>query len=377
MISDADRRYLALALHAAGQGRARTSPNPRVGCLVVKGDSVVATAWHERAGLPHAEARALAMAGSAAAGATLYGNLEPCCHHGRTPPCTDAIVAAGIARVVACHPDPNPKVSGGGFAALAAAGIACDHGALLEESLELNEPYLRSMQVARPFGILKAAMTLDGRIAPPSRDSKWITSHLAREHARALRAQVDAVAVGVGTLLADDPDLRPPSPADPPVLRLVVDSRLRTPPGARLLASAATDPVTIVTTHDAPREPEERLLTTGASVIRVAATSGGRVDLAAAAGSLYRQGIQSILYEGGGALHAGLLAAKLADRALLFVAPLAMGGGGGVSFVDRETPASLAEALPFPVRHTRRVGTDILHEADLYDRRALLGSSRT
>ncbi len=232
--------HLRRALRLAARGRYRTSPNPNVGAVLVRDGEVVGSGWHRQAGGPHAEVEALREAGAhsedAARGATLFVTLEPCAHHGRTPPCADAVIAAGIARVVACHRDPDPRVSGEGFAKLRAAGIAVESGFLVEEAVKLNLAFLIAATLGRPAVTLKWAMSLDGRIATATGESQWISSPRGRRWALELREEHDAILVGSGTLLADDPRLdRRLGLSAGPNLRVVLDRRLRTPPTARLL----------------------------------------------------------------------------------------------------------------------------------------------
>ena len=364
-----DRELLAETLELAQRAFGQTSPNPHVGSLVVRDGAVIGRAFHSRAGEPHAETLALRAAGESASGATLFVNLEPCCHHGRTPPCTRAIIAAGVARVVACHVDPNPLVLGKGFAELRAAGVTVDVGGLRPEAMAINETYVCAMVRKRPFGIMKAAATLDGKLAAAGGASRYVTGPWSRELAHRLRSTADAVAVGLTTVLRDDPDLR--APAGPDVAkrpaRVVFDSLLRTPPAARLLTTAATDPVYVVGTQTAPEDRARALASRGATILRVAANAAGRVELREALAMLLSRGIQSVIYEGGGTLHAALLEARLVDRLMLFSAPTMLGGSQGTGLVERETPASMAEAHVARARHTFRIGPDQLLVADLAD----------
>lgn len=228
----ADERFMRRALELAARGEGETEPNPMVGCVIVRAGRVVGQGWHRRAGGPHAEVVALARAGKRARGATMYVSLEPCSHHGRTPPCAPQVVAAGIARVVAATEDPNPRVRGRGLARLRAAGLRVETGMLSARALRLNERFVVAATRQRPFVLLKAALTLDGRIATASGESRWITSQAQRREARRLRRLHGGVLVGVGTVLHDDPLLLPSPRVTRPFYRIVLDSRLRTPPGA-------------------------------------------------------------------------------------------------------------------------------------------------
>ncbi len=322
---------MARALELAARGRGTASPNPLVGCVVVAGDTVVGEGWHERPGEPHAEVNALAQAGELAAGATLYVNLEPCNHQGRTPPCTDALIRAGIAHVVYAVADPGAE-AGGGAARLKAAGIRVSSGMLQEEAAELNQPFLTATRLGRPFVLYKTAMSLDGKIATRSGHSRWITGEAARDLVQGYRAELDAVAVGVSTVLLDDPLLtsRPAAgPARTPV-KVVFDSVARTPPGARLFEpdqAGVPARVVIITTSAAPPERVARLRERGADVVAVADERGRPLPERALA-ALHAQGVTSILLEGGGTLAWSFLQARAVDRVAWFIAPRLLGGNG-------------------------------------------------
>jgi diaminohydroxyphosphoribosylaminopyrimidine deaminase/5-amino-6-(5-phosphoribosylamino)uracil reductase len=362
-----DRRFLRLALDLAERGRGRTRPNPMVGAVLVKGNRVVGRGWHARAGSPHAEVRALRQAGPKAHGARLYINLEPCCHFGRTPPCTDAILAAGVREVVACIRDPDPRVNGRGFAALRKAGVSVTTGGRRLEAERLNAPFLKRHRSGLPSVTLKAGMSLDGRIATRTGRSQWITSAAARREARRLRARHDAVLVGVGTLLADDPRLSAPGangharPEDP--VRVVLDSRLRTPPASRLLNTAG-GPVLLMTRPGAPRARRRRLERAGATVLEVGARDG-RVDLRQALRALGRRGISSVLIEGGGEVLGAALDQKVGDRLVLYVAPRLLGGAGARPAFAGRGAAPVTGAARLVAPRWRRVGTDWVVEARL------------
>ena len=313
------------------------SPNPIVGAVVVRGGRVVGRGFHARAGEPHAEVVALERAGGRAVGSRLYVNLEPCCHFGRTAPCVDAIIDAGVAEVVASLRDPDPRVSGRGFRALRAAGIRVRVGALRAEARRLNKHFLRSARSGLPFVSLKAGMSLDGRIATRHGESKWITSQPARAEARALRGVHDAVLVGVNTVLADDPELcatrRGGSPGGAtgagrrgPV-RVVLDTRLRTPPGSRLLRNRAGGEVVLLTVRGASAARRRRLERAGARVVEVGAKNG-RVALRSGLAELRRRGVASVLIEGGSEVLGSAMDERLGDRIVLFVAARLVGGRG-------------------------------------------------
>jgi diaminohydroxyphosphoribosylaminopyrimidine deaminase/5-amino-6-(5-phosphoribosylamino)uracil reductase len=322
MLSAADERWMRAALQLAARGRGRTSPNPAVGCVVVAGGAVVGQGFHPRAGEPHAEVFALDAAGERARGATLYVTLEPCCHHGRTPPCTERILAAGVARVVAAMTDPDPRVSGGGVERLRAAGVEVEVGCLEAEARELNAPYVTARTLGRPFFLLKYAMTLDGRLHAASGDARWVSGEESRRRAHGLRDWMDAVLVGAGTVLADDPQLtcRIPGGRDP--LRVIADTRARTPASARALGRGCL----VAVGPDAPAAAVRAMERTGAEVVRLPTGEGGHIDLRALAAELLGRGALGVLAEGGPTLLAALADAGLCDRVVCFLAPKLIGG---------------------------------------------------
>jgi diaminohydroxyphosphoribosylaminopyrimidine deaminase/5-amino-6-(5-phosphoribosylamino)uracil reductase len=355
------RRALALA----ERGRGTTRPNPVVGAVVARGGRVVAEGFHRRAGLPHAEVNALArLRAGAARGATLYVNLEPCCHQGRTGPCTEAILAAGIARVVVGMVDPNPLVDGGGIARLRRAGVRVDVGCLGPECRAANRAFSIWAQARRPLVTLKAAASLDGFMAPSNgarprapRAPVWLTGPAARRAAHALRAAHDAVLVGSGTVIADDPQLTvrlrgaPRGPAAP--VRVVLDGRLRTPPDAKVLGPAA--PTLIFTRRGAPRARARALRAAGAEVIEL--PTRRRLPVEAVLAELAARDVQSVLVEGGAAVHGAFIEAGLVDDVALFVAPRLL--GGGVPIADGFT-RGLDAAFGLGQLSARRFGPDLL-----------------
>ena len=344
------------ALELARLGLATTDPNPRVGCVIVAGTRVVGEGWHRRAGGPHAEAIALEAAGAAARGATAYVTLEPCSHHGRTPPCADALVEAGIRRVVYAMRDPNPRVDGGGIARLEAAGIAVEGGVLEREALELNPGFVSRMTRGRPWVTVKLAASLDGGTALPGGESRWITGEAAREDVQRLRARASAVMTGSGTVIADDPrlDVRLPDTERQP-LRVILDTRLRTPPGARILAPPGQ--VLILCSVEEPARAAA-LRAAGAEVLAVGA-SGGGVDLEAALAALAGRQVNELLVECGAGLAGALLAAGLVDELLLYLAPTLLGRGAR-PLAALEAPASMADRLQFTIVERQDVGGDLL-----------------
>ncbi|MGH9867554.1 MAG: bifunctional diaminohydroxyphosphoribosylaminopyrimidine deaminase/5-amino-6-(5-phosphoribosylamino)uracil reductase RibD [Candidatus Polarisedimenticolia bacterium] len=364
-----DARHLSLCLTLAARGAGRTSPNPMVGAVVVRGGRIVARAYHRGAGLPHAEADALRRAGRLARGATLYVNLEPCSHFGRTPPCVRAIVAAGVRRVVACHRDPFRQVNGRGFAALRRAGIQVDVGILREEAERLNEAYLRCVATGRPFVHVKAAISLDGRLATVSGASRWISGEGSRRAAHRMRAISDAILVGVGTVLADDPRLtvrmgRGGRGAHGP-LKVVMDSRLRVPNDARLVARARPGSVIIYCIRQAPPARQRQLARLGVVVVPVRSDGRGRPRLRDALRDLSRRGVTRVLLEGGGELIASALEGRLVDKVSLFVAPLILGGRDAVPFAGGAGVRRIAQAPRLHRPAIRRIGTDLLIEGAL------------
>ena len=345
-----ERRFLSRALALARRGLGRTSPNPAVGAVLVRDGQVVGEGYHHRAGEPHAEVLALREAGEAARGATLYVTLEPCSHWGRTPPCADALIRAGVRRVVACTLDPNPRVDGRGFARLAAAGVevALAGEPFRERARRLNAAYEKHVTTGLPYVTLKVAMSLDGKIATASGDSRWISGEASRAMAHRMRARHDAVMVGVGTVLADDPLLTARPPGRPPArqpLRVVVDSEARTPPGSRLVASAGPGaPVLVATTTRAPAARADALRAAGAEVLALPPGPDGRVDLRALMAHLGGRGITGVLVEGGATLAGSLVASGLVDEVVAFVAPVILGGERAPSPVGGAGAARVAQA---------------------------------
>jgi diaminohydroxyphosphoribosylaminopyrimidine deaminase/5-amino-6-(5-phosphoribosylamino)uracil reductase len=338
-----DAAWMKRALALARRGMGETNPNPMVGCVVVKAGRVIGEAYHRRAGEAHAEVGALERAGAAARGATLYVNLEPCSHRGRTPPCAPLVAASGVTRVVVAIRDPNPAVDGAGLRALRRAGIRVTLGVGADEARALNERFLVAAPGRRPFVLLKAAMTLDGRIATAGRQSRWITSAAQRAAARGLRRLHDAVAVGIGTVLADDPMLLPSPLVSRTFIRVVFDSRLRLPLGSLLAKTAARSPVWVVTRGGSPRR-RAALERRGIVVIDVAGGGPG-VPLLPALRALRRRGVWSLMVEGGSEVLGSFLAARVFDQVALFRAPLLLGGRGSLPAFGGPDPARLAAAI--------------------------------
>lgn len=358
-----DERYMALALELARRALGRTAPNPAVGAVIVKDGVVVGEGFHPAAGEPHAEIFALRQAGIKAQGGTLYVTLEPCCHSGRTGPCATAVIAAGITRVVAGCRDPNPRVAGGGFAQLSAAGVKVESGVLDAECRRLIAPFAKHILTGLPYVTLKAGITIDGAVATASGESKWITGAESRSAAHRLRDIHDAIMVGSGTVLADDPRLttRLPHGEGRNPLRLVVDSTLRTPSSAALLAEAGQ--TLILTTTAASAADEARLRSENVEILRVGGKAGF-VDLHDAMRQLGARGVQSILLEGGGRLHHGALHAGIVDRLCIFIAPMLLGGSGIPVFCGNGV-AALKDAFRLRQFAVTRYGDDLLLDGEL------------
>ncbi|MFC5301524.1 bifunctional diaminohydroxyphosphoribosylaminopyrimidine deaminase/5-amino-6-(5-phosphoribosylamino)uracil reductase RibD [Azospira restricta] len=354
MFSAADHDFMARALRLAERGLYTTSPNPRVGCVLVRDGAVVGEGWHARAGEAHAEVHALQAAGAAARGATAYVTLEPCNHHGRTPPCVDALLAAGVGRVVAAMADPNPLVAGQGLARLHAAGVVTEHGLLEHEARELNIGFVARMTRGRPWLRLKAAASLDGKTALANGESQWITGAEARRDGHRWRARACAILTGVGTVRDDDPQLtvRDVETTRQP-LRVVVDSRLETPPTARILDGGPL--LVIGAVADAARAGA--LAARGAEVLLLP-NAAGKVDLSAALAELARRGINEVHAEAGARLNGSLLREGLVDELLLYLAPCLVGDAARGLF-DLPALAALADRRQLQWRDLRPVGADL------------------
>jgi len=383
-MTDAD--YMRLALRLARRGRGRTSPNPMVGAVVVQGGVILGRGWHHRAGEPHAEILALRAAvrrhGRALTAATLYVTLEPCCTTGRTPPCTDAILAAGIRRVVAGATDPNPRHAGRGFEMLQQAGLTVVTGVLGEECAQLNEAFNHWIVHGTPLVTVKAAMTLDGKIATATGESRWITGERARAEGMKLRQASDAILVGINTVLADDPALtwRPAgavvrtvlpatnvaaaaaggSVSRPPLRRIILDARARTPLTARVVTDEYARWTTIVVGEHAPGR-RVAALAKQANVLALPATGAPRpaLDLRRLLQRLGAEGVTSLLVEGGGEVQAAFLADGLAQRAAFFYAPKILGGRDARKAVAGAGARSWREVVPLTALRWRRLGPDL------------------
>jgi diaminohydroxyphosphoribosylaminopyrimidine deaminase/5-amino-6-(5-phosphoribosylamino)uracil reductase len=346
------RRALALAARGAGL----TSPNPMVGALVVARGRVVGEGYHHAAGLAHAEVEALDAAGPRARDATLYVTLEPCAHHGRTPPCTDKIIASGVTRVVAAMSDPDPRVEGRGFAALRRAGIEVVKDILAPEAERLNEGFVTRVRLGRPFVLLKLAMTLDGRVSVPGQ--RYLVGAPALRYVHRLRARADAVLVGVGTVLADDPKLTVRGVRGRDPLRIVLDTDARTPTASNVVTAPDPERTVVIVGDGADGRRTDALATAGVTVVAVPRATDGHLDLAAALGCLAARGINSVLAEGGPHVATALLRSALADELLMILPPL-LGGPGPQAFGELGAAATLERIT------VRRLGSDLAIRAQL------------
>ena len=349
------------ALALARRGLGTVWPNPAVGCLIADRGRVVGRGWTQPGGRPHGETEALGRAGEAARGATAYVSLEPCCHWGRTPPCTDALIAAGIGRVVIALEDPDPRVAGEGVRRLGAAGLHVDIGLCRAEAAEINAGFFCRLRNGRPLVTLKLATSLDGRIATGRGESQWITGPPARERAHALRAAHDAIMVGTGTVLADDPQLtcRLPGLAHRSPVRVVIDRQLRSPPRMSLISDARTVPTWVLTSPSADAARRDAFLSAGVTVIEFGPGPDGNGSLAAALAALGERGITRLLVEGGGHLAAAFARAGLIDRLVWVHAPMLI-GGDGIPAIAEFGLQVLSEAPSFERLSTETVGDDVL-----------------
>ncbi|HEY2157958.1 MAG TPA: bifunctional diaminohydroxyphosphoribosylaminopyrimidine deaminase/5-amino-6-(5-phosphoribosylamino)uracil reductase RibD [Isosphaeraceae bacterium] len=351
--------WMRRALAEAARGIGAVEPNPMVGAVVVRDGQVVGVGHHARFGGPHAEVVALEAAGESANGATVFVTLEPCCHHGKTPPCTDALIRAGVARVVAAMADPFAKVAGGGFARLDEAGIAVEVGLLAEEARRLNAPYLKRLATGRPFVTAKWAMTLDGKIAARSGRSAWISGERSRALVHEVRGRMDAIVVGVGTAVADDPQLtaRPPGPRV--ATRVVLDASARLPLGSKLATTATEIPVIVAATLAAPPERVHDLRGFGVRVLELPEAVPGRVDVGALLDELGRRGMTNVLVEGGGRVLGSFFDAGEVDEVDVFIAPIIEGGSHDFMPARGIGVDAMNEALRLDSPSVSRVDEDV------------------
>lgn len=358
--------FMQRALDLARQAEGRTRPNPPVGAVIVREGAIVGEGFHPRAGEPHAEIFALEAAGPLARGADLYVTLEPCSHTGRTGPCAEAVVAAGIARVFIGSGDPNPLVSGRGINRLRQAGIPVETGILAAECRRLIAPFAKHVTTGLPLVILKSALTLDGCSATASGDSCWISGPESREMVHRLRDRVDAIMVGIGTVLHDDPRLtcRLPDGGGRDPLRVIVDSRLQIPEAAAVISPALVQGTVVAITAAAPQEKLQRLQKRGVSFL-LCDSRDGRVDMSDLLQKLGANGLQSVLVEGGAALNQSLLGAGLVDRVMVFIAPKLLGGDDGKGMFSGPGARALADAVTVREVRVSFYGTDILIEGEV------------
>ena len=360
--SETDRAYMQEAIALAERGRGHTAPNPMVGCVLVKDGRTIGRGYHHRYGDLHAERDALAACAEDPAGATMYVTLEPCCHHGKQPPCTDAILAAGIARVVVGATDPNPLVGGRGIALLRSGGVAVEAGLLEAEIREQNRIFLKYITQKRPWVSLKVAMTLDGKIATADGDARWVSSEAARAFVQQLRGQRSGICVGAGTVRLDDPMLncRAEGYRDP--VRILPDSAASLSPDSRIVRSADDIRTILAHTDAAPAGRLERLRACGVELLPCAARDG-RVDLPDMLSRLGALGIDSLLLEGGEALNGSFVAQGLVDEYYFFIAPKILGGQGAKTAVGGAGCARMADAQDLDIRSVEQIGPDLLVHA--------------
>lgn len=377
-VNSSDLRFMQKALELAEKSLGLASPNPPVGCTIVQAETIVGEGWHEYECRDHAEVRALANAGPLARGASVYVTLEPCIHFGRTPPCVSALIAAGVKRVVVAHADPNPVVCGKGIGRLRSAGIDVEVGLLQTEAARIIEPFACHVTSGLPLVVGKVGMSLDGKIAPDRARSGRITSEEGLDFGQRLRLQLDAILVGIGTVLADDPALtyRGALPKARPLKAVILDSGLRTPPGARLLHSAPVPRVLIFCDLTAPAERRRALEAEGAEIIPVARDERG-LDLVKVLHELGAREILGLLVEGGSEVHWSFLSAALIDKFYFVVSPLVLGGKNAVPAVGGTGYQSAAEALRFRLAPTQNAGADLILEAYPNSSKSILSPWRT
>lgn len=367
-----DRYNMRMALELAAKALGRTSPNPMVGAVVVRDGRVVGIGYHARAGTPHAEVHALRAAGEMARGATLYVTLEPCCHHGRTGPCTEAVINAGISRVVMAMTDPNPGVAGRGAQRLREAGIKVETGVMEDEAKKLNEVFIKYITTGIPYVVMKTAMSLDGKIATAGGESQWITGPESRAFVHRLRDRYDAILVGSGTVLADNPSLttRLPGGGGKDPVRIVLDSRARTPVNAQIITQESKAATYIVTTGKAPVEKVKQLESAGARVLQTGTAENG-IDLPEMLREMGRREITSILVEGGARVNGSFIGGNLVDKVFWFLAPKIIGGASAPGPVGGAGITALADALKIEDIYIHRCGDDICIEGRAVKRGAL------
>jgi len=368
-----DRRLMRSALGQAEKGVGRASPNPTVGCVIVQRGEIVGMGWHDYDRLDHAEVCAIRSAGTRAHGATAYITLEPCSHQGRTPSCARLLIEAGIRRAVISMIDPNPCVSGRGVDLLRKAGIEVQVGLLRDRAAALIEPFACHITTGKPLVVAKAAMSLDGKIAAAGRRDRWITSPEARQFAQRLRFRMDAILVGIRTVLADNPELtyRGSRLRSRGLIRVILDSSLRIPPSALLFEAVAENPLFIFCSPEAAESRRRRLEHSGAEVIRIPSRKG-RLDLNRVLEELGKRNVLGLLVEGGSEVHWSFLSAGLIDKFYFIVAPLVLGGRNAIPCVGGKGYQTIAEAARFKIRRRFTAGPDLVLEAYPRDSRSIL-----
>jgi diaminohydroxyphosphoribosylaminopyrimidine deaminase / 5-amino-6-(5-phosphoribosylamino)uracil reductase len=354
---------MRMALSLAKRGLGTTSPNPMVGAVLVKGQQIVGKGYHRKAGLPHAEIAAIDDANGETKGTTLFVNLEPCSHFGRTPPCTEAVARAGIKRVVVSMLDPNPAVHGKGVEALKKAGIEVKVGLLESEARRLNEAFVVYMEKKRPFITAKAAASLDGKIATKTCDSKWISNEESRKYVNQMRAVADGIMVGINTVILDNPLLLPRvnKPKKYPV-RIILDTKLRIPLSCDIVKTSEKYRTWVFTSEDARTDKESKLKSMGMDVIRVPKEDGGRLSLKAVCEELYRRELVNVLVEGGGEINSGLLKEGLLDKIMIFYAPILIGGKSALNLIGGRGIDFLKDAHRVHINAVKRFKEDIYIE---------------
>ncbi|MBM7623316.1 bifunctional diaminohydroxyphosphoribosylaminopyrimidine deaminase/5-amino-6-(5-phosphoribosylamino)uracil reductase RibD [Sporohalobacter salinus] len=356
-----DYDYMKLALKLAAKGRGRTSPNPMVGAVIVKDGEIVGKGYHHAAGKAHAEINALQDAGKKAAGATVYVTLEPCFHYGKTSPCTEALIKAEVDKVIVAMKDPNPKVSGRGLKELAGAGIEVESGLLKEEAKKLNEAFIKYITTGHPFVILKNAMTLDGKIATKTGDSKWISCKESRQYVHQLRDEVDGILVGIGTVLADNPRLttRLPNCKGEDPIRIVLDNKLKIPLDSNLVTQKSEAETVVVTDRTADKGKVAKLEKAGVRVL-VLPVEKDKIDLKALLTKLGEMGIMSLLVEGGSQINTSFLFEELVNKVIYFIAPKIVGGNKAVPVVGGQGVSKVVDGIEFEDYELTTIGDDIL-----------------
>ena len=354
-----DEMYMERALELAAKGRGTTTPNPMVGAVIVKNGRIIGEGYHIRAGGGHAEVNAFKNAVEDVTGATMYVTLEPCSHYGKTPPCADKIVEKKIGRVVVGALDPNPLVAGRGIEKIRNAGIPVITGVLAERSIALNEVFMKYIVTKRPFVLLKAAMSLDGKIATAEGESQWISCETSREEVHRLRHELTGIMAGIGTVLADDPMLNCRIPGGKQPVRIIVDSHLSIPEESKLVCSAKEFPLVVAAVENSDAAKKERLAEQGVKVIEVSADDAGHVDLNILMDCLGEMKIDSILLEGGGRLAEGALKAGIVDKVQFYIAPMLIGGESAKTPVEGRGIAALSEAWHISNWKAEVIGDDI------------------